>query len=113
VRGAHAADDVSASVRTRMPRSATTSRKRFVSLSRTQRDRQPNTVWPARLAPQARTALAPTGFRAASRYLRFMTERRFTVDHSADAAYFSVARTIGAGESVENVLVERAQGTIV
>ena len=42
-----------------------------------------------------------------------MTERRFTVDHSADAAYLSVAPSIGAGESVENVLIERAQGTIV
>lgn len=42
-----------------------------------------------------------------------MSERRFTVDHSADAAYFAVAPMIRAGESVENVLIERAQGTIV
>lgn len=42
-----------------------------------------------------------------------MTERRFTVDHSSDAAYLPVAPTIGAGESVENVLIERDQGTIV
>jgi uncharacterized protein YuzE len=42
-----------------------------------------------------------------------MTERRFTVDHAADAAYFLVAPTIGEGKSVENVLIERAKGTIV
>ena len=42
-----------------------------------------------------------------------MTERRVTVDHATDAAYFPVAPTIGEGESVENVLIERAQGTIV
>jgi len=42
-----------------------------------------------------------------------MTERRITVDHVADAAYFPVAPTMGEGESVENVLIERAQGTIV
>jgi uncharacterized protein YuzE len=42
-----------------------------------------------------------------------MTERRFTVDHAADAAYLYVAPSIGAGESVENVIVERPQGTIV
>jgi len=42
-----------------------------------------------------------------------MTEQRFTIDHSADAAYFSVAPTVDAGESVENVVIERAKGTIV
>lgn len=42
-----------------------------------------------------------------------MTERRFTVDRAADAAYLPVAPTISDGESVENVLIERAQGTIV
>ena len=42
-----------------------------------------------------------------------MTERRFTIDPSADAAYVPVAPSIGAGESVENVIIERPAGTIV
>lgn len=41
-----------------------------------------------------------------------MTERRFTLDPSVDAAYVPVAPSIGAGESVENVVIERP-GTIV
>lgn len=42
-----------------------------------------------------------------------MSERRFTVDHSADAAYFPIATSIGAGDSVETLIVERPQGTLV
>ncbi|NLP83342.1 DUF2283 domain-containing protein [Microbacterium sp. CFH 90308] len=42
-----------------------------------------------------------------------MSERRFTVDHSADAAYFPIATSIGAGESVENLIIERPHGTLV
>ena len=42
-----------------------------------------------------------------------MSERRFTVDHSADAAYFPIATSIGAGEAVENLIIERPQGTLV
>lgn len=42
-----------------------------------------------------------------------MSERRFTVDHSADAAYFPIAPSIGAGESVENLIIQRPNGTLV
>lgn len=42
-----------------------------------------------------------------------MSERRFTVDSEADAAYFPIAPSIGAGEAVENVIIERPQGTII
>ncbi|GAA3629958.1 hypothetical protein GCM10022200_10860 [Microbacterium awajiense] len=42
-----------------------------------------------------------------------MSERRFTIDHAADAAYFPIATSIGEGESVENLIVERPQGTLV
>ena len=42
-----------------------------------------------------------------------MTERRFPIDPSVDAAYIPIAPSIGAGQSVENVVIERAQGTIV
>ncbi|TFV82573.1 DUF2283 domain-containing protein [Microbacterium sp. dk485] len=42
-----------------------------------------------------------------------MTERRFTIDPSVDAAYLPVAPLIDAGESVENVVIERSNGTIV
>ncbi len=42
-----------------------------------------------------------------------MAERRSTIDHVADAAYFPIAPSISAGEVVENVVIERAQGTIV
>jgi uncharacterized protein YuzE len=42
-----------------------------------------------------------------------MTERRFTLDPSVDAVYVPVAPSIGAGESVENVVIERPAGTIV
>ena len=38
---------------------------------------------------------------------------RATYDAEADAAYFPVARSIGAGESVENVVIERLSGTLV
>lgn len=42
-----------------------------------------------------------------------MSERRFTVDHSVDAAYFPIATSIGTGQSVENLIIERPQGTLV
>lgn len=42
-----------------------------------------------------------------------MSERRFTVDRSADAAYFPIATSIGAGESVENLIIERPQGALL
>jgi uncharacterized protein YuzE len=42
-----------------------------------------------------------------------MNERRFTIDHSADAAYFSIAPSLGAATSVENVVIDRPEGTIV
>jgi uncharacterized protein YuzE len=42
-----------------------------------------------------------------------MTERRFTIDHAADAAYVPIAPSISAAESVENVVIERSQGIIV
>lgn len=40
-----------------------------------------------------------------------MSERRFTVDHSADAVYLPIA--IGSGESAENMIIKRPQGTLV
>lgn len=42
-----------------------------------------------------------------------MTERRFTIDPSVDAAYVPVAPAISAGESVEHVVIERPAGMIV
>jgi len=42
-----------------------------------------------------------------------MSERRFTVDPAADAAYFPIAPSIRDGESVETVIVEREQGTVI
>lgn len=42
-----------------------------------------------------------------------MSERRITVDHSVDAAYFPIATSIGDGESVENLIIERPQGTLL
>lgn len=42
-----------------------------------------------------------------------MTERRFTIDPSVDAAYVPVAPAISTGEAVENVVIERPAGTIV
>lgn len=38
---------------------------------------------------------------------------RITLDRAADAAYFSVAPSIAAGESTENVIVPRSEGEIV
>ncbi len=36
-----------------------------------------------------------------------------TIDPAVDAAYISIAPSISDGESVENVIIERPQGTIV
>jgi uncharacterized protein YuzE len=38
---------------------------------------------------------------------------RATYDAEADAAYFPVAPRIGAGESVENVVIDRPFGTLI
>jgi len=42
-----------------------------------------------------------------------MSERRFTIDHSADAAYFPIAPMISPGEPAENVVIERTHGSII
>ena len=36
-----------------------------------------------------------------------------TFDANADAAYFPVAGRVGAGESVESVVIERSTGTVI
>lgn len=42
-----------------------------------------------------------------------MSDRGITFDSEADAAYFAVVKDIEAGESFENVVLEREHGTIV
>jgi len=42
-----------------------------------------------------------------------MSNPRSTFDSTADAAYFPIAPSINPGDSVENVEVERTQGSII
>ncbi|KAA9134867.1 hypothetical protein [Microbacterium caowuchunii] len=42
-----------------------------------------------------------------------MPERGFDVDRSPDSAYLPIATSIGAGETVVNMIIQPAHGTLV